>query len=793
MKARIILTFFFATALAINTFSQIKVKGKVTDNKNVSLEFANVVLQAADTLFGTSSDENGIFELQAVPGTDTLKISMLGYKSYEKLISLQSNIDLGEIQLEDMAVELKEAVVTGRRITRMSDRFVMNLANDPTVFGKDGMNILNTAPGVFILERDGTVSVNGKSGTQVYVNERPLHYSGTDLVRYLQNLKAEDIVRIEVLSNAGSEYDASVTGGIIKITLKNRRDDGYDGSAGISGNFSPDDKNASALSPFFNMNYRINKLNLYAQLNYNLFHEAEYITEDADNWSINQTVHSVFSTPQTINNGQARIGGIYDLSDKQSVGLEVNYSNLTIKNKNSGYSTNITDGNQTDVASDYNGKTATNNYSISANYLLRLDSLGSMFKVLLDYFHNNAENKQNYNAAYSGYMNIDSIYRSNIPTINNTYAVTVDWSHHFNDISTLNIGAKYARNEMDNTTLFEYLQGADWNEISPLSSENSFTENISAVYGLFSSRIQKISYSLGLRGEYTEATPWANNTEEIEKQQYFKLFPSVNVMFPLNKDGKHSLVVNYHRTITRPSFMQLNPFRFQATEYLYMTGNPKLQPALMDDGSIAVNLFYKYNLAAGITSTQNAFGRVRIPDPNAPGVIIQTTDNIARNTVWYLSINGPVSLTKWWQMYINMTGKRNSIDVLGEKILNYNFFGFINNTFSLPKEIKLDVSGFYQSPVIDGNMKFKMDPRINITLRKQFLKNRWTATLFVNNVFNRDMGIIEVTDTDFSQTMHDRQGFRTIGASLSYNFQSGKQVSDKKVETGAVEEKARLQ
>jgi len=793
MKAKIIFTLFLVVLLAPCAFSQIKVTGKVVDSNKEPLGFANVVLQAPDTIFGAYSDENGIFELQAVPGTDTLKISMLGCKSYEKLISLQSNIDLGEIQLEDLSVEMKEVVVTGRRITRMPDRLVMNLANDPTVFGKDGLNVLNTAPGVFILERDGSVSVNGKSGTQVYVNERPLHYSGTDLVRYLQNLKAEDIMKIEVLPNAGSEYDASVTGGIIKITLKNRRDDGYDGSVGISGNFSPDDKNTSALSPFFNINYKINKFNLYAQLNYNLFHEAEYITEDVDNWSINQTLHSVFSFPQTINTGQARIGGIYDFTDKQSVGLEVNYSNLTIKNKNWGYSTNITDGTQTDVASDYNGKTATNNYSVSANYLLRLDSIGSMFKVLLDYFHNNAGNKQNYNAEYSGYMNVDSIYRSNIPTINNTYAVTVDWSHHFNDISTLNIGAKYARNNMDNTTLFEYLQGVDWNEISPLSSENSFTENISAIYGLFSSKIQKVSYSLGLRGEYTETQPWANNTDEIEKQRYFKLFPSVNVMFPLNKDGKHSLVVNYHRTITRPSFMQLNPFRVQATEYLYMTGNPKLQPALTDDGSIALNLFYKYNLTAGITSTQDAFGRVRIPDPNEPGVIVQTTDNVTQNTVWYLSINGPVSLTKWWQMYINITGKRNTLDILGEKLLNYNFLGFMNNTFTLSKGFKFDVSGFYQSPVIDGgNMKFKMDPRVNITLRKQFLKNRLTTTLFANNVFNRDMGIIEVIDTDFSQTMHDRQGFRTIGFSLSYNFQSGKKVSDKKVETGAAEEKARL-
>jgi hypothetical protein len=792
MKTKNLITVLFVASLATNTFSQIKVTGKVVDNKRAPLEFANVVLQAPNAIFGAYSDENGIFELQAVPGTDTLKVSMLGYKSYEKAITLQSDIDLGEIQLENRTVELQEAVVTARRITRMPDRLVMNLANDPSVFGKDGKDVLNTAPGVFIQERDGVISVNGKSGTQVYVNERPLHYSGTDLVRYLQNLKAENIVKIEVLPNAGSEYDASITGGIIKITLKNRRDDGIDGSFGASGNFAPSDKDQSALSPFFNLNYRINKLSLYSQLNYNTTRMVEHVIEDVDNWTINQNIHNKLATPQTINTGTVRLGGIYDLTDKQNVGLEVNYFGLWGKNKNDANLRNITNGNQTNVISYYDGKMTTDNFSVSGNYLLRLDSLGSMFKVLLDYFHNKADNGQNYNSVYSGAINLDSIYRNNQLTTNNTYAITADWSHHLNNITTLSIGVKYVRNEMDNSTLFEYQRGTNWNEIDLLSNVNSFSENISAIYGLFSSRIQKASYSLGLRGEYTEAIPYTNKTDETKTQKYFKLFPSINVMFPFSKNGQHSLVANYHRTITRPSFMQLNPFRFPVSEFLYIAGNPKLQPAISDDGSLSLNLFYKYNLTAGVTNAENAFGGVRISDPDAPGVIIQTTDNISKNTTWYLSLSAPVNPTKWWQIYLNLTGKRNSLDVLGNKLSINVFNGYMNNSFSLPKDFKFDISCWYQSPWLDGNMKLTLKPQISATLRKQCLKNRLTATLFINNLFNFNETLIEVNETDFRQIMHDRSNFRAIGASLSYSFQSGKKVSDKKVETGAAEEKARM-
>jgi len=792
MKTRIILSLLFVALLATNVFSQTKVTGKVVDSKKEPLEFANVIFQAADTLFGTYSDENGIFEIQAIPKNYTLKISMLSYKLYEKEISLQSNLDLGEIQLEDMDVEISEVVVTGQRIRRMPDRFIMNLAGDPTVFGKDGLNVLNTAPGVFILERDGMISVNGKSGTQVYVNERPRHETGTDLVRYLQSLKAEDIVKIEILPNAGAEYDANVTGGIIKITLKNRRDDGIDGSLGSSAHFSPDDKNVSVLSPFFNMNYRFNKLNLYTQLNYNANRGVEHLEENADTWATNSSRHSTTSIPQTVNFGQARIGGIYDLSDKQSVGLEVNYSNRDIKSENSANLTDITNGNQTDIISYYNAKMTIDNYSASANYLLRLDSLGSMFKILADYIHNGSDNGQDYNSKFSGYVNYDSIYRSNTSITNNTYALTADLSYHFNEQTVLSVGMKYARNEMENDILFENQGGANWTIIDPYTSLNSFTEDISAVYGLFSSNFRRIGYSLGLRGEYTEAKPWTSKTRETKTQKYFELFPSVNVMFPLVEDGKHSLITSYKRSIQRPTFNDLNPFRFPASEYTFLEGNPDLQPAFTNDVSLALNLFYRYNLTAGATDSKGAFSRISILEPES-GAIIMRPDNVARNTSFYLVLNGPVQPAKWWQIYLNLNGKRDRVDVLGEIHTINVFNGFMSNTFYLPKEYMFDLTGHYSSPFLWGNMKMKAEPQVNISLRKQFFNNRLTANVYANNLFNWVNNSVTVNEQDFYRKMDVRSNFRVIGLSLRYNFQSGKKVSDKKIETGAAEEKARMQ
>jgi hypothetical protein len=223
------------SSLAANVFPQaVKVSGRLINEKAEPVEFANVALQSADKFYGAASDEQGRFEIVADPGQYAVRISSIGHKTCEKEITAVNDTDLGEIRLEELAVEIGEVVVKVQRVVREADRFIMNLANDPAVVGKTGSDVLALSPGVFVREHDGVVSINGKSGTRVIVNERPLHERGADLIRYLQLLKAEDIICIEVLPTAGAEYDANNNGGVIKITLKRQHEDGMNGNAGVS-------------------------------------------------------------------------------------------------------------------------------------------------------------------------------------------------------------------------------------------------------------------------------------------------------------------------------------------------------------------------------------------------------------------------------------------------------------------------------------------------------------------------------------------------------------------------------
>jgi outer membrane receptor protein involved in Fe transport len=320
-----------------------------------------------------------------------------------------------------------------------------------------------------------------------------------------------------------------------------------------------------------------------------------------------------------------------------------------------------------------------------------------------------------------------------------------------------------------------------------------YTENIAAAYGTYSSRINKVGYSLGLRGEYTSVKPWVNKSEETVDQHYFELFPTAFVMLPFGKTGQHSLVLNYNRTISRPSFSLLSPFRFPGSEYLFIEGNPKLKPALQNNYTASFRLFNRYNMSIGVTDAKGTFEPVFQTDPDAPGIIVRRTENVGHHRNYYISANATLNPVKWWQIMLNVSGTQSEITIFDDKNSILSFFCYMSNTFTLPNNFMLDLNGFYRSPTIDGNLKYTMDPQVNTALRKDFFNKRLSMRLYVDNLFNMGKARVETNEKDFNKDLHSQYGFRQFGLSFRYNFSAGKSVQVKNVQTGAAEERARLQ
>ena len=178
------------------------------------------------------------------------------------------------------------------------------------------------------------------------------------------------------------------------------------------------------LQPAVNLKYRNNKLSLYTDFSLNRnksgntvsginqFHTGDQVTQTSGGKLYNLGSYKTL-----------RVGGVYDIDDRQSVGLEVNYTHSPSTGNNRNDLTMQSGDEVTDVQSLYLSDNLNYRISVSGNYILNLDTLGSTFKLLLDYNRRNGDDHSDYHSLYSGFRNLDSTYRSDIITLNNIYSL----------------------------------------------------------------------------------------------------------------------------------------------------------------------------------------------------------------------------------------------------------------------------------------------------------------------------------------------------------------------------------
>lgn len=267
MKKLIFLIVILALAAA-NAFAAriYPAEGRVVDEQGQAVEYATVVLlKGSDQVAGMATDNTGRFVLKVPSGEYTLSVQYLGFDPVVRQVRVEENNDLGEIVMKSSATRIEGVVVKAQLIRREADRFVVDVANAPAAIGKDGIELLERAPGVWV--DDEKISINGKSGSKVYVNDRELRMEPAQLLTYLRSLRADDIQKIEVVPTTGADYDADSLGGIIRITLRKRRENGMEGSLSVDSRLG---RWVRSVNPRARVNYHSGRLDLYGLAWFNL-------------------------------------------------------------------------------------------------------------------------------------------------------------------------------------------------------------------------------------------------------------------------------------------------------------------------------------------------------------------------------------------------------------------------------------------------------------------------------------------------------------------------------------------
>lgn len=796
-----------ATIVAMAQSQPLQLSGRVIAGDGSPVAYATAILAPQGEEYAPNStnhymavaDTEGRFEVREVAEGDyVFTINSVGYQEHKQNITLTATTSLGDITLSESAEVIEDVVVMGNLIKREADRFVMNNLSESTLAkGRDTYELLKLAPAVYA-DNNGTISINGKAGAKVLINEREVRMTSDQLMAYLKAIPAENLQKIEIIPESGADYDADSANGIIKITLRKQRESGTSGSVAMGGHFATT-STSYTMGPNGNINHKNGKLNLYGNFSFQLT-DADtsnlLMTEDT-HYDNGAHLTSTTATKQHNQQEGGMVGAIYDLSERSSVGVEYNIWHKPARPNTTSSTLGYILGDYEEFhESIYTQLSGTLNQSATANYIRSLDEQGSTLKLIADWANNRTEGENNNSNRLRTTLGgvegatIDSLYRNSSTANYSFYTLTAAVEKKISDLTTISFGAKYSLTDALSTTDYSYKRGEEWRDLTSYNTKTDYNEHITALYGIYSTRfLSGASLSAGLRAEYT-AIP------QLE-ERYLSLFPHLNASMPLNPMQTVILSATYKRAISRPSFWTMNPVRQQLSEYSYQVGNPDLKPVFANNFSLTGIFFYRYSLTIGASLQDNIINQLAVVDDADPTGRTLKYLHVNLNNVYqyYVQLAIPAQVTPWWNINGNLLGV-----MLDQKIVatdsndrTFTAQGYLLNNFTLPKAWSIDFTWIFMTDAKIGNLQQEGTSNINLSLNKRFLEDRLSLGLSFNNLLDTSDQTVNASGEGFHKRLYSPNLWkRSINFSIRYNFQSGKMFRAKSVESGAADEKSRM-
>ena len=802
MKPSYLLTLLFFIGLAFNLSAQTFVlKGSIQNDGNEVVPFATlVVYQSADSAIAKTgvADGNGNFRMVGLKaGNYFLKVSSIGLAEYSSdKFEIKGNKTLPLIRMKVQSQELNEVTVEGQRsmVEIQADRTVFNVDKAVSTIGSTGFEALRKAPGI-IIDNNNNVMLDGKSGVQLYVDGKPMQLSGADLTNYLEGLSASEIEAIELITQPSAKFDAAGSAGIINIRLKKDLRYGLKGTleTGFTQGVYPKFNNRIALSQ------RNRKVNFYSSYNNQLYRRWNFINlrrEQLGNVFDKQTETTSEGTAQ-----QMRAGLDYFISPKSTLGVVVN-SSYRDNETRTGTVNDIFLGSDTlsqVLISGSNNDDQQLNVFGNINYRFK-DTVGREFSVDLDYGYYENEGK-----AFQPNLYLDPTrtqvllernFRMLMPLDITILSAKADYEFPLKKFK-IATGAKV--NQVISENEFGFYEVTNEGDVFSTDRSNNFRyeELVNAGYVQISRGGKKFSYQAGLRAEQTISegllTSFNNQGDSLVKRDYLNWFPSGGISY--NHSRAHRFGMRYSRRITRPTYQSLNPFEQVLDELSFMKGNPFLQPQYTHDLKLTHTFMYTLNTSITYSYVEDYFAQ--ITDTADGNRAFLTSRNVADQQVLSANISSPFEVKKWWNVFVSVTAFQTNFTANTEEfkpISQRSLNAYGQNTFSLPKEWKLELSGWYNSPTIwGGTYKTGHQGSIDLAIQKQLFDKKLSFRMAVTDIFftapwegDMEFGALKINGNGGWES-------RTFRVNLRYNFGNSAMKNVRLRDTGAKEAKDRIQ
>ena len=781
--------------------AQGSVRGKVVDKATgEAVEFVNVVAtpKGSDNIAGgVITDSDGAFRIEGLNyGSYVLTVSYIGYQSTTREFTLSAqakSAHFKQIAIEEDNQMLGEVEVTGIRAQMKFeiDKKVFNVDQAIAATGGSASDILQNIPSVEV-DTEGTVSLRGSESVTVWINGKAQGLTADNQGDILEQMPAESIERIEVITNPSAKYSPEGTVGIINIVLKRDRKAGYYGSAQVGAN-TMNTTDFGGYNASANINYSSGILDAYANISY----------RDRRNMNENDSYRETYMGGDTtyldqigrgnMNGGNmfARAGLTWHPTEKDHISFDL----MGMMGGNHHTNDIFYEGGLLGTP-DYTRRRT----SISSGDMLMYNlSLGYKHEWSTTHYLDFTASRHSWGHEGSNFF-ADSTFREGVldyqsfqlqdNTMDNTeYELQLDYENAFNENHKLQAGYRGTFSR-ENSPVSTYSDPDRQNEIVALYNRFVYNRDLHALYATYSGKLWKnFGYQVGMRGEYYKVSTNSHSKEVAggaEVPHYeplepvFKLFPSVFLSYQL--PGDNELQVNYTKRVRRPWGGQLNSFQNITDSTNISFGNPFLKP----EYSNAFELNYlkswenhMLSLSAYYRTTDDIMQRISYMEGD---IMYSTTENVAQSLSSGVEIVGKnrffgkLDLTTTLNMYYY---KLEAFDFLMPN--GQNLHGGASSDFSwnlrmmammgLPKAWSLQVTGMYNAKSVIAQGYREPTYGLDAGLRKQFAGGKWSLSLNGRDLLNsRRFHSVKFVDGEFYQESSSFRGGRRLSATLTYSF-----------------------
>jgi len=777
---------------------QAQIRGKLFDQLGEPIPYANVLLlNAVDSTLnkGGVSDVDGVYSIR--PNSDgeyLLKVQLLGFESViTGPISYQGEtISLEPIILKESSDVLNEVQVQAEKpmIQVEAGKTIFNIDANLSAGSGNAQNLLRAAPGMFVDQNDNLI-LEGRSGVQVFVDGRPLNLQGDDLKAYLQNLQSDQIEKVEIISQPGSQYDAAGNAGIINIVLKR------DQSLGTTGAFSHRYTQGYYARNNGNLNLYHNRKSL------RLLSSVGYGFNDSRNFmNLNRNQNNISFDSRTVNHPElqgynARLGADWKISKQHSAGISVKGDLADNKGRSETRTPIIPDSNN--VASQVLISSSTNkddNYSLFSNLYYRWQGEKSQFGIDLDQGRFSASSFTDQpNEYFNGNESIiqsSNYYQMETERLFDLYSAKADYSTSLSKWA-LNSGFKWSEVGTENDFDFFILDSA---RVQDPNRSNLFNyrEAITAGYLETQRDFGAWSMQAGLRYEHTysrgQLSTLDGSGDSLVERDYGNWFPSLSASY--KKNPMHQWTISYSRRIQRPNYQNLNPFLYQRDELSFWQGNPFLLPQISEN--FRIGHLYRYATSTSLSYSYTTNFYAQITDTVGEQRSSLTTRNVADTRSISLSFGSPIQHKKWWNSYLSVNTFQTwyiPTDISFQAIDLLTVSLYAQSSVNVPGNWQFQLSGWWSSPgVWGGTYRTNSLGAMNVAISKTMMQGRLKLFVNFNDIFFTSpwYGFMEYGGLTINGTGgHDS---RQVEFGLSYRFGNEK-VEKLKLDGGGLEEESK--